>query len=127
MYGNAGKRAYRCSPLKGNYKMNLSGILIITTPSEIDKLIDELNAMSGIEVHHIDRDSNKLIIVQEADSIHDEVNGLKKIKKLSGIVLAEMVYHYIAEDESLSPEKLPDDLDDYTGLPQSAVPAYLND
>lgn len=107
--------------------MNLSGILIITTPSEIDKLIDELNAMSGIEVHHIDRDSNKLIIVQEAESIHDEVNGLKLIKKLSGIVLAEMVYHYIADDKSLSPEKLPDDLDDYTGLPQSAVPAYLND
>ena len=30
--------------------MNLSGILIITTPSEIDTLIDTLNAMSGVEV-----------------------------------------------------------------------------
>ena len=127
MYGNAGKRACRCSPLKGNYKMNLSGILIITTPSDIDKLIDELNAMSGIEVHHIDRDSNKLIIVQEADSIHDEVNGLKKIKKLSGIVLAEMVYHYFAEVGSLAPETIPDDLDELTGLSQSVVPPYLND
>lgn len=107
--------------------MNLSGILIISTPSEIDKLIDKLNAMPGIEVHHIDRDSSRLIIVQEAEAIHDEVNGLKMIKKLPGIVLAEMVYHYIADDESLGHEKLPDDLDDYTGLRQAAVPAYLND
>ena len=115
------------SYLFGNHKMNLSGILIISTPSEIDTLIETLNAMLGVEVHHIDRDSNKLIVVQEAETIHNEVDGLKKIKKLPGIVLAEMVYHYLAEDESLTPEKLPDDLDEYTGLQQSAVPAYLND
>ena len=107
--------------------MNLSGILIISTPSEIDALIDSLNAMSGVEVHHIDRDNNKLIVVQEAEAIHKEVDGLKQIKKLPGIVLAEMVYHYLADDESLVPETIPDDLDDYTGLQQSAVPAYLND
>ncbi len=83
--------------------------------------------MPGVEVHHIDRENNKLIVVQEAEAIHKEVDGLKKIKKLPGIVLAEMVYHYLADDENPAPEKLPDDLDDYTGLQQSAVPAYLND
>ncbi len=107
--------------------MNLSGILIISTPSEIDTLIGALNAMPDVEVHHIDRASNKLIVVQEAESIHSEVDGLKKIKQLPGIVLADMVYHYLAEDDSLTPEKIPDDLDDYTGLHQSVVPAYLND
>ena len=115
------------SYLFGNHKMNLSGILIISTPSEIDTLIETLNAMPDVEVHHVDRDSNKLIVVQEAESIHNEVDGLKKIKKLPGIVLAEMVYHYLAEDESPAPENIPDDLDEYTGLQQSAVPAYLND
>ncbi|MBE9560843.1 MAG: chaperone NapD, partial [Proteobacteria bacterium] len=76
--------------------MNLSGILIISTPSKLDTLIDSLNAMPGVEVHHIDRENNKLIVVQEAEAIHEEVDGLKKIKKLPGIVLAEMVYHYLA-------------------------------
>lgn len=107
--------------------MNLSGILIISTPSEIDTLIAALDAMDDVEVHHVDRDDNKLIVVQEADSIHDEVEGLKKIKKLPGIVLAEMVYHYLAEGDSLTPEEIPDDLDELTGLKQSVVPAYLND
>ncbi len=106
--------------------MNLSGILIITTASQIDALIETLNAMPDVEVHHIDRDNNKLIVVQEAQTIRNEVDGLKKIKKLPGIVLAEMVYHYFAEDESLAPESL-DDLDEYTGMRPSAVPAYLND
>ncbi|MCW8962181.1 MAG: chaperone NapD [Gammaproteobacteria bacterium] len=106
--------------------MNLSGILVVTTPPEIDALIDTLNAMPGLEVHNVDRDSSKLIVVQEAESIHDEIDGLKKIKKLPGIVLADMVYHYFAEDESLMPE-LPEDLDELTGMPQSVVPEYLND
>ena len=107
--------------------MNLSGILIITTPSEIDTLVETLNAMPDVEVHHIDRDNSKLIVVQEAESVHNEVDGLKKIKKLPGIVLAEMVYHYLADGESITPEEIPDDLDEYTGLQQSAVPTCLND
>ena len=106
--------------------MNLSGILVVSTPPAIDALIEALNAMPGLEVHNIDRDSSKLIVVQEAESIHDEIDGLKKIKKLPGIVLADMVYHYFADDESLAPETIPDDLDEYTGLPQSVVPEYLN-
>jgi len=107
--------------------MNLSGILVVSTPSEIDQLIDTLNAMPDIEVHHVDRDSCKMIAVQEAESINDEIDGLKKIKQLPGIVLAEMVYHYFAEDGSLAPETVPDDLDELTGLSQSVVPTYLNE
>ena len=106
--------------------MNLSGILVVSTPTAINGLIDTLNAMPGIEVHNIDRDSSRMIVVQEAESVHDEIAGLKKIKKLPGIVLADMVYHYFGDDKSLSPEEIPDDLDEFTGLHQSVVPAYLN-
>lgn len=107
--------------------MNLSGILIISTTPKIDALIETLNAIPDVEVHHIDRDNNKLIVVQEAASVRNEVDGLKKIKKLPGVVLAEMVYHYLAEDESPALESIPDDLDEYTGMQSSAVPAFLND
>jgi len=107
--------------------MNLSGILIISTTPKIDALIETLNAIPDVEVHHIDRDNNKLIVVQEAASVRNEVDGLKKIKKLPGVVLAEMVYHYLAEDESPVLESIPDDLDEYTGMQSSAVPAFLND
>jgi nitrate reductase NapD len=107
--------------------VNLSGILVVTTPSEIDALIDTLNAMPELEVHNVDRESSRLIVVQEAETVHDEVDGLKKIKKLPGIVLAEMVYHYFGDGDALDPETIPDDLDEYTGLRQSAVPDYLNE
>lgn len=100
---------------------------MVSTPSEVDQLIDTLNAMPHLDVHHVDRDSCKMIVVQEAESINDEIAGLKKIKQLPGIVLAEMVYHYFAEDGSLAPETIPDDLDELTGLRQSVVPPYLND
>ena len=107
--------------------MNISGILVVTTPPKIDALIDDLNALPGIEVRHVDRDTSKLIVVQEAESIHDEVDGIKKIKKLPGVVLADMVNHYFAEDKNLTIKDLPEDLDEYTGLHESVVPAYLND
>ena len=107
--------------------MNLSGILVVCTPSSIDSTIDTLESMPGLEVHHIDRETNRLIVVQEAETIHDEVAGLKQIKKLSGIVLAEMVYHYFADSADIASTELPDDLDKYTGIPTSAVPAYLNE
>jgi nitrate reductase NapD len=111
----------------GGFIMNLSGILVISTPPEIDALVDTLNAIPSLEVHHIDRESSRLIVVQEAESVHDEVAGLKNIKKLPGIVLAEMVYHYFGEGNANAPETIPDDLDEYTGLRQSAVPDYLNE
>ena len=34
------------------------------------------------------------------ESVDSEVEGLKLIKSVPGVVVAELVYHYFAEDES---------------------------
>jgi nitrate reductase NapD len=104
--------------------MNLSGILVVADRSRQTEVIATLNAMAGVDVHHIDEPTGRLIAVQEAEDINAEVEGLRRIKALPHVVMAEMVYHYIAEDDAVYPELPPELAEQETSC---AVPAYLMD
>jgi nitrate reductase NapD len=104
--------------------MNLSAVLVVAKQDRQAETIASLNALSGVEVHQVDETTGRIIVVQEAADINAEVEGLRRIKALPHVVMAEMVYHYIAEDEA-----------EYTELPPElaaqetacSVPNYLLD
>lgn len=101
--------------------MNLSGILVVATPQNLGAVVADLTALPGVEVHHTDPPSGRIIVVQEAESIDEEVAGLKRIKQLSRVVMAEMAYHYFAEDpQNYPPERV-------AALDGPNVPDYLTD
>jgi len=102
--------------------VNLSGILVVVAPSKTRETIQQLEALPGVEVHHSDPPTGRIIVVQEAPSIRDEVAGLERIKSLPNIVLAEMVEHRFDEDREII-ESLPPSLDE--GLPD--IPSFLKD
>ena len=108
--------------------MNLSAIYVVTDPLKTINLISTLNEISNIEVFHQDENSGKIIVIQEAESIHDEVQGLKKIKSISGVIMAEMVEHYFGEDKMLYPDLDLEKIDKLCGTQttDSCIPAYLN-
>lgn len=90
--------------------MNLSGIVVAVTPQKFNEGIAALNAISNIEVHQSDESSGQIVIVQEAENVNMEIDGLKKIKALPMVTYAEMVYHYMADDNN--PDVIPpDDID----------------
>ena len=105
--------------------MNISGILVVVPPDRVDSMVEQLNGLAGIDVHHIDAATGRIVITQEAASIRDEINGLKRIRALPGVILAEMSYHNFEEDTELL-DSLPADLDD-EDLERTTVPAYLNE
>jgi nitrate reductase NapD len=105
--------------------MNISGILVIVSPQRVDSMVDHLNGMDGIDVHHIEAATGRIVITQEAATISDEVDGLKRMQALPGIILAEMSYHYFEEDQELV-DAIPAELDD-EGLAAANIPAYLNE
>ena len=80
--------------------MNLSGIVVSTLPKNFHITLEALNKINSIEVYHCDESTGQIVVVQEADTVRDEIEGLKFIKKLPMISYAEMVYHYLAEDNS---------------------------
>lgn len=78
--------------------MNISGILVVAHPDRLSHCIDSLLALPGVELHHQDAGTGKLIVTLEAESVDAEVEGLKRIKAVPDAILAEMVYHYLGED-----------------------------
>jgi nitrate reductase NapD len=105
--------------------MNISGILVVVAPSRIESTCASLRALPGIEIHHVEATTGRIVITQEAGSISAEVEGLKRIRDLPGIILAEMSYHYFEEDGELL-ENIQARLDDDSGGPFS-LPGYLNE
>jgi len=106
--------------------MNLSGILVVTKPEYQAGVVEALNGLEGVEVHQVDAASGRIVVVQEAADIHAEIDGVKRIKALPHVILAEMVYHYLAEDER-EYEDMPAELQDrQSGFDACVVPEYLN-
>lgn len=106
--------------------MNLSGVLVVAKPEWREQVVESLNALEGVEVHQVDADTGRIVVVQEAADIHAEIDGLKRIKALPHVIMAEMVYHYIGEDDKVY-EGLPAELqDDREGPDACVVPPYLN-
>ena len=101
--------------------MNISGILVIVSPQRVESMVDHLNGLDGIDVHHVEAVTGRIVITQEAETIHDEVDGLKRIRALPGIILAEMSYHNFEDDSELV-DAIPKDLDDDIN-----IPAFLNE
>lgn len=106
--------------------MNISGILVVARPERQTDVIAALGALEGVEIHQVDEASGRIVAVQEAEDINAEVAGLRQMKALPGVILAEMVYHYIADDDRVYDE-LPPDLVEQDEGEACAVPAYLND
>jgi nitrate reductase NapD len=106
--------------------MNLSGILVVASPERQDEVVESLNALHGVEVHQVDAATGRIIAVQEAEDIHAEMSGLKRIKAVPHVVMAEMVYHYLAEDQMVY-DAMPAELQEQDdGADACVVPAYLN-
>ena len=100
--------------------MNISGILVVTAPEHTGNVSEHLQTLTGIDVHYVDSATGRIVITQEAATIKDEVDGLKRIRALPGIILAEMSYHNFEDDQELV-DAIPADLDD-----DDNIPAYLN-
>ena len=106
--------------------MNLSGILVVSNPEWQGQVVESLKALEGVEIHQVDAETGRIIAVQEAKDIHAEIDGLKRIKAVPHVIMAEMVYHYIADDKRTY-ESMPPELEEkQDGFDACAVPAYLN-
>ncbi|MGB7931664.1 MAG: chaperone NapD [Gammaproteobacteria bacterium] len=103
--------------------MNVSGILVVVPPEHVAASMDTLSHLNGVEVHHCDTETGRIIVTQEAESIQAEVDGLKRIKALPHVILAEMAYHCFEEDGDLL-GSVPPELDELEGM--NPVPPFLN-
>jgi nitrate reductase NapAB chaperone NapD len=84
--------------------MTLTGILVLTTPAALANVIRAIAALEWAEVHPSDG-SGRLVVTVEAETTEASLERLKALKRLPGVLSAEMMIH-CCEDES--PAAAPD-------------------
>ena len=78
--------------------MSFSGILVRAVPSDVSDVAQRLHRLDGVRVHQTDSDSGRLVLTLEAVTPDQEIDGLRRIQRVPGVVSADLVYHRIAED-----------------------------
>lgn len=77
--------------------MNISGIVVTTAPARVPEVAAALAALPFLEVSHADPRSGRIVVVQERESIADEMDGLRAIQRLPGVISADLVVHYFGD------------------------------
>ena len=93
--------------------MNISGIVVTTAPECSEAVSEAINALGWARVDHSD-DTGRLIATLEGETTEIEIERLKELKRLPGVLFAEMVVHCF-EDEPTPP------------IESEAASQYLND
>ena len=79
--------------------MHYSGILVVVPRSQIDETSALIQDLPGIEVRYTYADSGRLIVIQETETLEEQQEGLRRLKALPGVVMAEAVYHHVDRDD----------------------------
>ena len=85
--------------------MNFSGIVITTAPASVPEVAESLAALPSVEVTHVDAAGGRIGVVQERESVADEMDGLRAIQRLPGVNSADLVTHYFGDEDR--PPELP--------------------
>jgi nitrate reductase NapD len=80
--------------------MNVSSIVVKTTPEYVQEVMDNINKVDFCEVHFNDADG-RIVVTIEGDSINEQMDRMKKIQKLPFVLSANVAYSY-CEDELTS-------------------------
>lgn len=75
-----------------------SGVLVVVPPDRLDECRLALDELPGVEVHHCHLSSGRIVVVHESASLEEQEERLLQIRALPGVMLAELVYHYLDEE-----------------------------
>lgn len=85
--------------------MNLSGIVVVVDrPENIEPVAQAVAALPGIEVAQVDRTSGRLVLVQEAASVGEEMDGFRAVQRTAGVVNVDLVFHYFGDETGFEPD-----------------------
>jgi nitrate reductase NapD len=78
----------------------LSGLVVRTTPDLFDDVLAALPALPGVSVHHTDAAAARIVVVQEAATLGAEMDGMRRMQTLPGVVDASLVYHVLGDGDA---------------------------
>ena len=97
--------------------------MVTALPEHVVEVAQSLSTLGGLEVFQANAASGKLVVVQEAASVGEEVEDFKRIRAVPHVIAADLVQHYFEQDNELI-HAIPDGLDGLEGI---RVPTELKD
>jgi nitrate reductase NapD len=80
--------------------VHISGILVTTRPDDTAACVEDLATLAGVEVHHREPRSGRIVVVQVSASVEEQEDGLRRIQALPRVVAACLVHHVVDPDAS---------------------------
>ncbi|MEY4591416.1 MAG: nitrate reductase biosynthesis protein [Pseudomonadota bacterium] len=77
--------------------MNISSVIVIPHPDQIDSVSVALNGLEGVEVAAVSPEG-KIIVTIETDEDRETVQTFEFITLMDGVLSASMVYHQKEND-----------------------------
>ena len=78
--------------------MNISSVLVHAAPGKAQQVQQNLAAMQGVEVHAAETDG-RIIVTVEDTSAGLMADALTDMFNISGVLSANMVYHYCEDSQ----------------------------
>jgi nitrate reductase NapAB chaperone NapD len=58
-----------------------------------------LQTVPGVEVHHHDAATGRIVVTQETEATADPEREMKRLQELPDVVRVDLVYHYVEPAE----------------------------
>jgi nitrate reductase NapD len=73
--------------------MNVSSIVVRTATENMNTVMTEINSIDLCEVHFNDN-QGKIVVTIEGESVHDQIELMKRIQDLPFVLNANLMYSY---------------------------------
>ncbi len=98
--------------------MNLSSIIIQTTPEFLNEIIEAVKASDFCE-YHLHDEVGKVIVTIEGEDTNEEITKLRLIENMPHVISADMVFAYSEDELQAERDKLEQAEDN--------IPNWMND
>lgn len=75
--------------------VHTSGILVLSRPADVSGCVQCLESLPGVEVHHLEKVTGRMIVVLETDSLEQQEEGFLKIQQLDRVLTVALVSYRI--------------------------------
>jgi len=73
--------------------MNVSSIVVRTATENMNSVMTEINSIDLCEVHFNDN-QGKIVVTIEGESVHDQIELMKRIQDLPFVLNANLMFSY---------------------------------
>ncbi len=90
--------------------MNVSSIVVKTTPEHLQEVILSINAVDLCEVHFHEPEG-RIVVTIEGENIDEQMNRMKEIQKIPFVFSANLSYSYCEDELSVGLDQIRDNAD----------------